>query len=151
MAFGGFAGAIICFMARPFHDFKSRYHHVRSERNSAVRWIQWASFLAWLAMSIILPRKIRPGRMILAACDSFPSDRSSRFFTAFLEDQSANRFCSSFTLASGRRISILAVSKQMPRKVRDVAGPSTFSCSSGKPSWLQVVVIVLRDSVHAFF
>ena len=65
VAFGSCAGAIVCIMVRPFHDFKNKRHQVRSERNSPVRWIQWSSFLAWFAVSIILLRKMRPGTTLM--------------------------------------------------------------------------------------
>ena len=46
-------------MLRLFYNGRKVSHHSKSDRNSAVKWIQWSSCRALCAVSIILLKKVR--------------------------------------------------------------------------------------------
>ena len=78
--------------------------------------------------SISLLKKIRPAGMTLAAKESLPiRDKSSLFVVFFLVVfHCRNNDVSASNLSWGRRSSIAAVSRRMPRNVITVVGPSIF-------------------------
>ena len=68
-----------------FHDERKASHHIMSTWNSAFNLTQWSGFLAFIDMSIIRLRNIRPACTTLHAWDNFPiRDSSSRFLHAHL-------------------------------------------------------------------
>ena len=142
-------GTMACIMPLPFHESKKQHHHESSDLNSTERWTQSSSCLALFAVSIIRQRKICSGMTIFAECDSLPiNKRRSRFFAALFEHPVVNRWHSSVSFPSGRRISIAVVSRSTPRKTSVVDGPSTFSCLRGRPRAEHLVLMMCKFWAH---
>ena len=78
--------------------------------------------------------KVRPGTTTVAAKESLPTKESN---LAAVVSRAAPTCWSnariSVSLSAGKRASIFTVSREMPRKVSSVTGPSSFSRASGTP------------------
>ena len=57
--------------------------------------------------------------------------------------------CTMTSLAGGREVEIVAVFSSMPKKVREVLGPSVLSGASGTPSSLQVASVMANALRHS--
>ena len=79
-------------------------------------------------------RNRRPAGTALAAKDNFPiSDRRERLVSLVRCDQSCSSMRISSSLVGGSRICCRTESSSRPRKVSEVAGPSTLSMATGMP------------------
>ena len=93
--------------------------------------------------SIRRRRKSLPAGTTFAANKSLPmSDSSSLLVALCLPSQHLISPVSSSSLSGGRRSCLADVSRTMPRKVKAVVGPSSFSGATGMPKWSHTISIL---------
>ena len=127
----------------PFQLCINKCHHLRSERNAFESRVKNDKRLRQAASLYILATNVCPGFTTFVACCNNPTwDSISLFVALFLLSQVAKSLRIHCNLSFGRRVSILLVSKVMPKKVRQCDGPSTFSRASGIPSVEHISLIV---------
>ena len=93
-------------------------------------------------------KKRRPAGTTLAANASLPMrDRSSLLVDDHLPNQDLVREVMSCSLVRGSLSCCSEESSSMPRKVRQVAGPSDFSMATGMPSsWQTCLMVDMRNA-----
>ena len=97
-----------------------------------------------------LRRKALPGLTTLLAYDSEPiRDKRSLFLHALkpLQRLSCSLISANFSEGNLRELSIESIS--IPRKVRDVAGPTDLDGSTGRPAHSHVVVMIFMFLSHS--
>ena len=97
------------------------------------------------ASQFILATNVHPGFTTLVAhCNKPTRDSISFFVVFFFLSQVASRLQILCSLSASKHAMISLVSKVMPRKVRILEWPSTFSRASGKPREEHTFLIVTR-------
>ena len=92
----------------------------------------------------------RPGRTTAAAWFRRPIRDCSSLLVGFVVDCQRRRVCfSRVSFATGSLSTWLRVSISIPRKVRDVEGPSTLPGAAGRPSSAPSPSAVCRAEAHA--
>ena len=121
-------------MQIPFHWGAKFVHHCKSEQNSLLSLIWWCNSETEDNKSIILLGKHLPNRTTKAAWWSTPiRDSRSRFRQTFLSPHLHTKCWRLDSLSAGRRAVRLTESNSMPRKTRDVVGPSALLGAMGTP------------------
>ena len=126
--------------AVPFQDGRNECHHKMSALASLVSLRWWWRHLTFVLRVINLRRKRRPAGTALAAKASLPMSESSALLVVFLRwSQCVNSMTISSSFAFGSLICLRIESSSKPRKISVVAGPSTLSIATGKPSSLHTL------------
>ena len=114
--------------ARPFQEGRNLSHQAISRRASRFMVTWWCGRRAEVERSIKQCRKMQPAGMIRQAKFSLPiKDRSSLFRQLLRVDQDWSLDINSWSLSSGREVSMGLVSIKIPRNTNPVA--------RGMPTW----------------
>ena len=117
----------------PFHEPIKWNHHSKSPLTSALRQMKWSTQVALVDMSISLQRNVLPAWTTLQEWEREPiSDSNSRFLQAFLPLHCAICSYNCVSFSSGRRSSFLRESNLIPRKTKEVVGPTDLEGSMGR-------------------
>ena len=109
-------------------------HQNKSDLKALFSFVIKCSFLSFAAVKYICETKVLPGLTTFVACCSVPTSDSNSLFVAFFLGSQA--FIISHVLESlsaGNLISMRQVSSMIPRKDKEVAGPSSLSVAKGTP------------------
>ena len=120
-------------MLKPFQGCRKMCHQNKSDLKALFSLVMKCSFLSFAAVKYIHETKVFPGLTTFVACCNVPaSDNNSRFVAFFLGSQAfiISRVLES--LSVGSLISMRLVSSMIPRKDKEVAGPSSLSVVNGK-------------------
>ena len=94
--------------------------------------------------------KVRLQHLIfVACCNNLTRERISRFVAVFFPSHLVREALILSILSSGSLISMLTVSSMIPRKVREVDGPSIFFGASRTPKLVHNCMKVLRFCWHS--
>ena len=121
-------------LAWPFQEGRNLSHQAISWWASRFMVIWWCGRRNEVERSIRRRRKMRPAGMIRQAKFSLPiKDRSSLLRHLLREDQDWSSDINSWSLSSGREVSMELVSIKIPRNTKRVVGPSSLLGARGMP------------------
>ena len=134
----------------PFQEETNWAHHSRSDQASSLRRMKWSRCLGVVERSISLWRNILLARTTLLMWDKTPiSESRSHLWQALKPLHLASDFLILSSLSSGRLRVPLTESSLMSRKTMDVAGPTDFDGSMGRPALAQVSSISCMFRKHS--
>ena len=136
-------------METPFHLSRKRDHQMMSLLKPVFSLIGASKWICLLEVSIIRLRKVRPGFTTVLACCKYPiKERSWYFVHDFLSFHDWIKRLRRYSFWRGKQSCICSMSIRIPRNSMIIAGPTTFSCFTGKPSSWQKGNAKSKDFLH---